>query len=99
MLLLVVVHKVSSSSSSNGRIFKIESSEVEMVDLTLENGYYPTTGYDGGGAISLTGSSTTLDMTACTVSGHTAYSTRSFGYGGAILVGFVMQCFKKMIEK
>jgi hypothetical protein len=64
----------ASSSSANGRIFYIDGgSSVEMVDLTLANGYvYTTSGTAAGGAISLTGSST-LEMISCTLSGNTAF--------------------------
>ena len=64
----------ASSSSTNGRIFYIEGgSQVEMVDLTLENGYVTSNlDYMYGGAIYLTGSST-LEMTSCTLSGNRAF--------------------------
>ena len=64
----------ASSSNTNGRIFYIlGGSQVEMVDLTLENGYvYSISSSVYGGAIYLTGSST-LEMTSCTLSGNKAY--------------------------
>jgi hypothetical protein len=63
----------ASSSSANGRIFYIDGgSSVEMVDLTLANGYlYSTSSSMYGGAIYLTGSSM-LEMTSCILSGNTA---------------------------
>jgi hypothetical protein len=68
----------SSSSNKDGRIFYIDSaSEVEMVDLTLENGYvYSTSSSVYGGAIYITGSST-LKMTSCTLSGNKVYTSVS----------------------
>ena len=64
----------ASSSNTNGRIFYIEGgAQVEMVDLTLANGYvYSDSSILYGGAISLTGSST-LEMISCTLSGNTAF--------------------------
>ena len=66
--------KFSSSDSGNGRFFYIDSaSEVEMNDVTLENGYvYSSSSIVYGGAIYLTGSST-LTMTSCILTGNTAY--------------------------
>ena len=66
----------SSSDSTNGRIFYIDNeSEVEIVDLKLENGYlYGSSSSLYGGAIYLTGSST-LEMTRCTLSTNTLHTT------------------------
>ena len=68
----------SSSDSTNGRIFYIDNeSEVEIVDLTLENGYLHGSSFSVyGGAIYLYGFST-LEMTRCTLSTNTIHSTTS----------------------
>ena len=68
----------SSSDSTNGRIFYIDNeSEVEIVDLKLENGYlYGSSSSLYGGAIYLRESST-LEMTGCTLSTNTIHSASS----------------------
>jgi len=79
----------ASSSNTNGRIFYIYgASGVEVVNLTLTNGYaYTTSGNYDGGAIYLDGGST-LEMVSCVLSGHIVKggSGTAASYGGAISV-------------
>ena len=75
----------SSSSSSNGRIFSIgSSSEVELKNLTLTNGYvYSSSSNAQGGAIFCDDS--ILVMISCDLSSNTVYASWAYGgYGGAL---------------
>ena len=97
----------SSSNSTNGRIFYIDNdSEVEIVDLTLENGYMYLYSISSvflyGSAIYLKGSST-LEMTGCTLSTNTIHSTEDvsrcrlvlFSIAGAARDFLVLFCLSR----
>ena len=95
--LVPLVRFASSSDSTNGRIFYIENeSEVEIVDLKLDNGYLYSSSSgvylyssSNGGAIYLTGWST-LEMTRCTLSTNTIHSASVSQY--RLLVLRVISC-------
>ena len=81
--------RFASSSSSNGRFFYIDSySDVEINDLTLENGYvYGASDDDGGGAIY--SSMSYLVMNGCELSNNKASHFSGYlngALGGAVFV-------------